>query len=181
MALFDPESFSCRAPASRDWARYWWSLRQGDMVPPRSRFDPVGVPALLRDMMICDLSEPGRVRIRLMGTRMVSSFGFDPTGTDYLDLVAPDRRAEAYRGFIVPARQPCGMQVEGENRYRDGRSMAVEVMAFPLRRDDGGGMQMVFVGSNVDPRHGRFHDLGRATVFHVFSRRYLDIGAGVPD
>lgn len=181
MAPFDPETLVCRAAASRDWARHWSSLRDGALVPLRSRFDPVRVPALLPDMMICDLAVPGEVRIRLMGTRMVSSFGFDPTGRDYMSLVDPDRRVEALRGFTVPAGHPCGMQVDGENRYPDGRSMAVEVMAFPFRRDDGRGMQMVFVGSNVDPRHGRLHDLGRASVFHVFARRFLDIGAGVPD
>ena len=77
------------APASRAWAEHWLSLPRDWVVPLRSAFDPLAVPALIPHMMICDLSEPGVVRIRLMGTGMVSSFGFYPTGRDYLDLVAP--------------------------------------------------------------------------------------------
>jgi queuine tRNA-ribosyltransferase len=52
------------SPASLDW------------------FDPLDVPALLPHMLICDLTEPTIVRIRLVGTGMTSNFGFDPTGGD---------------------------------------------------------------------------------------------------
>lgn len=168
------------AEGSRAWAAHWWGLPRDGLVPLRSAFDPLSVPALLPHMMITDLAEPGVVRIRLMGTAMVASFGFDPTGRDYLDLVAPERRAAALAGFTVPAGHPCGMRVLGENRYEDGRAMAVEALTFPFRRDDGAGMQLVFVGSNVDTTLGPWPGLGRTTVFHVFERQFIDIGAGVP-
>ena len=168
------------APASRAWAEHWLSLPRDGVVPLRSAFDPLAVPALIPHMMICDLSEPGVVRIRLMGTGMVSSFGFDPTGRDYLDLVAPERRAEALHGFLVPANQPCGMRVLGENQFENGRKMAVETVAFPFRRDDGAGMHLVFVGSNIDTTLEPWPELGRTTNFRVFERQFIDIGAGVP-
>ncbi|EDP61682.1 hypothetical protein BAL199_18601 [alpha proteobacterium BAL199] len=169
------------AEASNAWARHWRSLPRDGVVPLRSVFDPLNVPALIPHMMICDLSEPDVVRIRLMGTGMVSSFGFDPTGRDYLDLVAPERRAAALEGFTVPAGHPCGMRVLGENRFENGKVMAVETVAFPFRRDDGAGMHLVFVGSNIDTTLGPWPDLGRTTTFHVFERQFIDIGAGIPD
>ena len=168
------------ARASGAWAAHWWSLPRDGVVPLRSVFDPLDIPALIPHMLICDLSEPGMVRIRLMGTGMVSSFGFDPTGRNYLDLVAPERRAEAYAGFAVPAGHPCGMRVLGENRFESGKAMAVETLAMPFRRDDGAGMQLVFVGSNIDTSLGPWPDLGRTVSFHVHERQFIDIGAGVP-
>lgn len=169
------------SPSSDAWARHWRALPRDGLVPLRSAFDPLGVPDLLPHMMICDLSEPGVVRIRLMGTGMVDSYGFDPTGRDYLDLVAPGRRAAALAGFIVPANHPCGMRAIGEMRYASGKTMAVETAGFPFRRDDGGGMQMVFVGSNIDRNLGPWPELGHTDNFHVFERDFIDIGAGVPD
>jgi len=168
------------ADGSRAWSSLWWSLPRDGLVPLRSAFDPLSVPALLPHMMICDLSEPGVVRIRLMGTGMVKSFGFDPTGRDYLDLVEPERREAALAGFMVPASHPSGMRVLGENRYANGKTMAVEAVSFPFRRDDRAGMQMVFVGSNIDRDLGPWPDLDHTETFHVFERHFIDIGAGVP-
>lgn len=168
------------AKSSWAWAEHWWSLPRDGVVPLRSVFDPLAIPALIPHMLICDLSETGVVRIRLMGTGMVSSFGFDPTGGNYLDLVAPERREAAYAGFMVPANHPCGMRVLGENRYQNGRVMAVETVAMPFRRDDGAGMQLVFVGSNIDTGLGPWPDLGRTVSFHVHEREFIDIGAGIP-
>lgn len=168
------------AEDSLAWAEHWWSLPRDGVVPVRSVFDPLAIPTLIRHMLICDLSEPGVARIRLMGTGMVASFGFDPTGWNYLDLVEPERRAAAYEGFAVPAGHPCGMRVLGENRYENGKTMAVETVAFPFRRDDGAGMQLVFVGSNIDTTLGPWPDLGRTVSFHVFEREFIDIGAGIP-
>lgn len=177
----DPDMARFVAPASCAWVAHWWSLPRDGVVPLRSVFDPLVIPKLIPHMLICDLSEPAIVRIRLMGTGMVSSFGFDPTGWDYLDLVDSERRAAAYEGFVVPAGQPCGMRVLGENRFENGKRMAVETVAFPFQRDDGKGMQLVFVGSNIDTTLGPWPDLGRASSFHVFDRMFIDIGAGVPD
>lgn len=168
------------AQSSRTWANHWWSLPRDGVVPVRSVFDPLAIPTLIPHMLICDLSEPGMVRIRLMGTGMVSSFGFDPTGGNYLDLVEPERRDAAYAGFMVPAAHPCGMRVLGENRFENGKAMAVETVAMPFRRDDGAGMQLVFVGSNIDTSLGPWPDLGRTVCFHVHEREFIDIGAGIP-
>ena len=131
-------------------------------------------------MLICDLTETGIVRIRLMGTEMASHFGFDPTGRDYLDLVAPERRQSAYEGFTVPAGHPCGMRVLGENQYFNGGPITVETVGLPFRRDDGDGMQMVFVGSRLGPANDHWRDRGPTKSFHVFERAFIDIGAGVP-
>lgn len=168
------------AEASRVWDAHWRTLPRSGLVPLRSVFDPLAVPGLLPHMLICDLTEPTIVRIRLVGTGMASNFGFDPTGGDYLDLVAPDRREEAFAGFLVPASHPCGMRVLGESRYDSGKVMAVEGVGFPFHRDDGTGSQLVFVGSNIDGNLGRWPDLGRMTSFHVSRRDFIDIGGGIP-
>jgi len=173
-------SVSYLAKASREWVDHWRSLPRDCLVPVRSAFDPLAVPRLLPHMLICDLTEPGIVRIRLMGTEMASSFGFDPTGRDYLDLVAPERWAAAYQGFAVPASHPCGMRVLGENQYVVGGPVSVETVGLPFRRDDGDGMQMVFVGSTLGPAQEHWRDRGPTKSFNVLEREFIDIGAGVP-
>src|SRR3546814_8367262 len=68
------------AEASRVWNAHWRTLPRSGLVPLRSAFEPLAVPALLPHMLICDLTEPTLVRIRLVGTGMATNFGFDPTG-----------------------------------------------------------------------------------------------------
>lgn len=166
--------------ANRAWARHWWSLPRDMAVPVRSVFNPMAVPSLLPHMMIYDLSEPEIVRIRLMGTSVVASFGFDPTGRDYLDLVDPARREAAYGSFTDPAGHPCGMRVVGESCYANGNTLKVETVGFPFWRDDGAGTQMVFVRARLDDAPGNWPNFGPATGCHVFERQFIDIGAGVP-
>src|SRR3546814_9571919 len=68
------------AEASRVWNAHWRTLPRSGLVPLRSAFEPLAVPALLPHMLICALTEPTLVRIRLVGTGMATNFGFEPTG-----------------------------------------------------------------------------------------------------
>jgi len=176
-----PDLAGCRCQASRDWALHWWSLPSDGPVPLRSALDPVRLgPALLPRLVIYDLAEPGVARIRLMGTETAANFGFDPTGRDYLDFVEPERREEALQGFLVPARHPCGMRVVGESRYNTGLATLVETVAFPFRRDDGAGLQMIFVTSQIQRWHLSRWESARLMTFHPVERHFIDIGAGIP-
>src|SRR3546814_16126368 len=102
------------AEASRVWNAHWRTLPRSGLVPLRSAFEPLAVPALLPHMLICDLTEPTPVRIRLVGTGMATNFGFDPTGGDYIDLVAPHRSEAALAGFPLTAAHPSGNRTGGE-------------------------------------------------------------------
>ena len=72
----------------RFWA-YAQSCRVGDGLPQRSRFDPIDIPALLPNIWIiaADLAA-GRLSYQLVGTRIVTAIGFEPTGRDLAELMA---------------------------------------------------------------------------------------------
>ncbi len=60
----------------------YWNSRCGDRdVPDRKDIDPVDIPRLLPDIMLVEVQQTGRFRVRLSGTRIVNNLGDDPTGT----------------------------------------------------------------------------------------------------
>lgn len=147
----------------------------------RSAFDPMRVPKLLPHMSIYDFDEPGVIRIRLIGTKMVRDYPIDPTGGNYLDFVAPDRREAALQGFLVPAFHPCGMRVLGRNCHPGGFTTPIETIGFPFDSETGS-RQMVFVGVEVkgSPFSDR-PDRPGLERFEVIERQFFDIGAGMPE
>jgi hypothetical protein len=171
---------TCTAERCRVFARYWLSLPRLDGLPPRSAFDPLAIPKLLPHIVLHDLRQPGRSIMRLVGTRMVDRFGFDPTGRDYTDFVAPERRGAALSALTAMAWHPCGMRVLLRGEYAGGHAMEAESIGFPLSDDSGDGRFLVFVDDLTGrPRvwDRRAHPL---RTLHVRERIFLDIGAGVP-
>src|SRR3546814_6848475 len=79
----------------RSLYEYWLGLPKprGSLLPLKSALDPTAIPRLLSRVVLHDLRHPGRSILRLVGTGMAEQYGFDPTGRDYLDLVAPDRKS----------------------------------------------------------------------------------------
>lgn len=79
-----------------EFDRYWNGKRRAERLPGRADIDPAELRTLLANMVLLDLeAAPFRVRIRLVGTKVVQFRG-DNTGK-YLDELAgmePARRAE---------------------------------------------------------------------------------------
>lgn len=67
---------------------YWASLRRGRAMPSRRDLDPLKIPAAyLPDLMLIDvLTEPRRLKYRLIGTHVVTASGKDRTGRFFDDV-----------------------------------------------------------------------------------------------
>jgi len=78
--------------ANRRLRRFWdyaESCRAGDSLPQRRRFDPIDIPDLLPNMWVMDADvAAGRMSYRLVGTHVVASIGFDPTGRELAEVMA---------------------------------------------------------------------------------------------
>src|SRR3546814_7942681 len=111
---------------------------------------------------------------------MAEQYGFDPTGRDYLDLVAPERRDSALDQLRKIAARPCGMRVLIEGLHDAGRSTLDEAAGFPFEADDGSGRFLLFVDEPLEQRG--VHDPRRKplTSLRVLEREFIDIRAGVP-
>src|SRR3546814_6108948 len=102
-----------RGPFCRSLYEYWLGLPKprGSLLPLKPALDPTAIPRLLPRVVLHDLRHPRRSILRLVGNGMAEQYGFDPTGRDYLDLVATEQRDSALdklRKIVAP---PCGMRV----------------------------------------------------------------------
>lgn len=67
----------------------YWAAKRGDRrMPSRRDLDPAEIPDLLPCLILMEVQEEGRLRIRLSGTRIVDLYGADYTRRflDELDL-----------------------------------------------------------------------------------------------
>jgi hypothetical protein len=169
------ETAECRA-----FAAYWSSLPRAAAGAPRRRdFDPCALPSLLPHMLIHDLTEPGESRLRLVGTRIVDRFGFDPTGRSYLSLVPEVRRAGALAALRAMADTPCAMRVVVEWGYLNGFRQEGESFGLPFCAGPSG-MHLIFVDVPIDRLSYHSSQRGAISALGVRDREYIDIGAGLP-
>lgn len=167
--------------SAASFADYWESLPKQDLVPSRHDFDPGRQGAILSTFIIHELVSPEVVRIRLVGTRHRDGFGADVTGRNYLDFVEPQRRAKAARAIRLVCEHPCGMLVRLVTTSETGRFNHNESLALPMRDDDGRA-RLVYYQSNWTPlAEYRDSSTDKLAIIGVARRRFIDLGAGVPD
>jgi hypothetical protein len=87
-------------PRCRDFHDYVQSITPqaapAGRLPSRAQFDPTRIPALLPQLWIVEVEhDPIRLRIRLVGTKVVDALRKDATG-QYLDDAFPQARPEEY-------------------------------------------------------------------------------------
>jgi len=168
------------SPRCRLFHDYWWQLR--DMaegpLPSKSDFDPAAMTAALPNIVLHDMSTPGKPIMRLVGTAITSRMGFDATGRCYLDFVEEDRKASALAALESMARVPCGMKVLIESRFGSGETTVAESLGYPLATPEDAPPTLMFVDDLVAPAkfyNQREHPMER---FGVLERTYVDIGFG---
>jgi hypothetical protein len=178
-----PNSFR-RSSESREFEALWRSLRgQGRLVPGRAEFQPAKARRFLRDLVLMEVpnADCPTLRIRLTGRRFDETIGFDISGRDHLEFMAP----EFHAGVLATARamieRPCGLwQITPANLVR-GYALHFEITAFPLAPDEQGRSFIIShvrpVGDAMSSTLPTDRGLGIGTaVTHTF----LDIGAGEP-
>lgn len=166
---------------SVEFARYWLSLPCRDLIPSRADFDPGRVAGLLPNLVIHDLISPEQIRLRLVGTAVVDDYGQEITGRNYLDFVEEPRRPIASRAIFLVCEQPAGMLVKLRSITESGKMLTRESIAFPMRDDDGRARLVYFCSSPAVERETYFDERDALTVMKVLDRRFIDIGAGVPE
>lgn len=119
--LFHPTSPEDLAPYGGDYValfRYWLTLGVDSGPPLWGRFDPIALPRHLSRLWVIEVhGEPLRLRYRLVGTHIVTSYGHDPTGR-WLDEVWPHLESD-YGGRHLDALQ------SGKPNFRRGRPRMV--------------------------------------------------------
>jgi hypothetical protein len=123
-------------PKVRRLFGYWLNIKPSpDLLPGRQHFDPLHIVALMPFVWMLDVVD-GRLRYRMLGTRMVDAMQRDLTGW-WLD--------EAHPGFLI---HPLARYFEerwssGEPTWRRGRPFIhvdpdvyeIEQVVLPMARD----------------------------------------------
>lgn len=171
-----------RSPRSHQYAQYYLSLLRPGRLPLRSEFDVTTQGSIIDSFVILEREEPGLVRFRLAGTLERRRYGFEVTGRNYLDFVPEDRRAAAESAFRRMADHPCGMHAMIVSRTLYGRTTVNEALGFPFRADRTGAIHLIFQSNDLEFDERRQME-GDPLSLHqqVSSRRYIDIGFGIPD
>lgn len=168
-------------PEVTEWAAYWYSLPKDGLLPLRSALNPADIKPLLPNLMVFDLSDPAIVRFRLAGTAIAERYGFDPTGSDFLDLLDPETREVNRQLLQAAVRHPFGMLAILTTRHGSGLLASVETLSFPFADRKSGVPQMATVSvrladtQRLDTKADSLHQV-KATDF-----TFIDLGAGLPE
>ena len=114
--------------------RYWWNKRGGRPLPARHDIDPVEMgPRLLPHLLLCDLFDRGaRVRFRLVGTHVVTRFGFDPTGQHLEEMPDGGYFAHLAALYHLSCRERAPVSSESRFRWGVNRRLSVRHLILPL-------------------------------------------------
>jgi len=169
------------SPEGTEFLDYWLTLRAGREIPDRAAFDPVEVKHLLPFIVIQELIDPQTIRLRLVGTGVVSQYGQESTGRNYLEFVEPERRAKASEAIFLVRDHPAGMTVTLQSTTQDGGKILRQTIALPLEDAKDGRKFVYFCSTRHHPSKLPPTEQAKLTVQSVAHRRYFDIGAGTPE
>ncbi|MCZ4279720.1 PAS domain-containing protein [Kiloniella laminariae] len=171
-----------RHPNSQSFFEYWSSLPREGVLPLRSSFLPEKIPRLLPTLSIYELVSEDFIKFRLVGSTIRERVVENYTGKNYLDYVAPERRAKASASLWAPMKQPCGMRVFSNYNLSTGRTIFLEVVVLPVLNDLGENPVILLQSNEIKPRDNRSPDEEEnLKVITVAGRDFIDIGAGLSD
>jgi hypothetical protein len=155
---------------------YWDSLPKEGVVPDRSDFSPAPIAALMPAVTLLEIVSDEMILQRLTGTAVCRGMGFDPTGRNALDLIAPAARP----GYLDLIRKqistPCGRWNIIRSR-RDNMIDRAEVLTLPMKhRLSGHWMILAYFGTLAPVSY----EPGPYEILAYENTCWIDIGAGVP-
>ena len=121
----------------REGFALWESKRGTRLMPRRADFDPVEMPRLLSSIILVDVEDgSARLRIRLVGTKVVEMFGSDYTGRYMDEIDFGDVREKILKEYRLPISEKRPVFSDHEFRKLNDHHHTIERAIFPLS-DDG--------------------------------------------
>jgi hypothetical protein len=163
------------------WWAYWRQLPRTGLLPDRVALNPGEIRHLLPNMMVFDMADPAAVRFRLAGTEIATRYGFDPTGTDFLDLLDPATRKQSRQLLHAAVRYPFAILSALRSRYGSGLTAEIEALAIPFANGEGAVPQLVTVSLRVADTSRLADDPDSLNRVEATGFTFIDLGAGLPD
>jgi hypothetical protein len=181
----DPEEQTMQAThdvfttaGARRFFDYWDSLPKIGLVPDRKSFSPPAIAALMPAVTLLEIWSRERIDMRLIGTGVASGMGLDPTGKNYLDLIAEEAREPYLRMIDAQIGTPCGRRTVLKTRNMSGLIARTEALTLPMSHAASGHHMIV---SFFEPIETVGYEKGPYEVLDFEKTEWLDIGAGIPN
>jgi len=144
------ERLAIRTEMLRRLYRYWDERRGNRRMPARRDIDPIDMPDLLPGLILVDVTDGERMRVRLAGTRVVDHYGSDYT-SQWLDQIDFGDQRENVLADYERCRRDGEPQL-GERYFynRRGVHYQMERLILPLS-DDGTTVNKLLSGLAFDP------------------------------
>lgn len=160
--------------------KHWLDAARNILLPSRDNIDPSQLMAALPFIIIHQFEAPGRSIIRLAGTSIYESLGRELTGTNYFDLVEPNRREQASRRLETVLRHPCGLLSRIPYMLKSGAQGESESLGLPLIGRSGAIDTIIFINQRLPPERVTGARPDDAQGVDAVDASYVDIGAGIP-
>jgi hypothetical protein len=159
---------------------HWLDIAGADLVPHRDLLDPTRIAYALPNVVIHQVETAERVTIRLAGTAFYDVYGRELTGTNYLDLVAPERRAQAYGRLRAVVDHPCALFTELIYASKAGVFGRAESLGLPLVGRNGTVDTIIYVNERLPIEPDPYRPAPEIETVDTLQAVFLDVGAGVP-
>ena len=159
-------------PACAAMLAFWQAHSEGGTLPKPQAIHPTAFPAsLLPKLVILDVIDGPRFRVRLMGTGLTTAFGVDFTGR-FLDEAIPEEllvTAREHWCAAVAHRRP--VYAYAEYRFPDRPSIKNRILMLPLSSDGSIVDRILIVFSPKSERLAREAVFGLKPAFDSSARR----------
>lgn len=119
-------------------AKYWDSLRRGQIVPYRSEVDPRRIEAALGCTFIAEMVSPTMARLRIAGTEINAILGMETRGMPLTSMVEPASRVAFQRALQAVFDSPAAVRIKLGAPTGLGRpALNATLILLPMRDDDG--------------------------------------------
>ncbi len=137
--------------------------------------------SVMPNITLLECDSPGQIIYRIAGDSIVERLGFNPTGSNFLDLLHADQRPASIDGHQTMIDQPCGCYLVYESEFENGSRAVLETVTLPMRKTKDAETKLFF---SLHSHHSTT-SLGETTtdtalVVNWRRMEYADIGCGVP-
>ncbi len=141
---------------NRQMLVYWRSKCDGQGPPRKAVIDPTEIPQILPDLLIYERIAPDHFRVRVVGTRVTTRIGVDPTGANIVALFSRAFKASVVAAMNRILDEPCVQITTVKDRFPSGRESLVEVVRLPL--SDEAGVPRYIISSTAELQPLTFRD-----------------------
>lgn len=173
-------SGGARTPDSLAFEKAWRRARGDRPFPQRSDIELKSF-ARFAPLMVIIEPDPQKIALpfRLTGSGFFDLLGFDLTGMDYLELVDPAIKKDAYDAVVACMRLPCGLWQSTPTRIAGGETAFFELTILPISKTGDVADHVLIFVTRERRSDGAIPNIQR--VEHTTMWEWIDTGASVPE